>query len=275
MKIPQPRNSPISRQRIERWVSAFEGYRHAITEASITDWMAQFRNGHRDTAARVLDCVEFVPVSQLTALFRQTLNSLPGWNAAPEARQGRWIFSALSTSAGESGDSMLHRFRLANGLGPKKFNSLFRHRSELLAEGLGPDDSVVFVDDFAGTGKQVVDAWDEYFSEVVPDSRLYLILAAATKQAVERISEGTSLIVNPGFRLTQADNVFSEMCTHFSPAEKEEILNQCTKADRRAPRGFGDCGLLLVFAHNCPNNSIPILHVVNAKWHGLFRRYDQ
>lgn len=34
------------------------------------------------------------------------------------------------------------------------------------------------------------------------------------------------------------------------------------------------CGFVIVFAHTCPNNSIPILHVSHTKWQGLFRRYD-
>ena len=274
MKIAQPRNSPVNQQRRNGWLSAFDGYRHAITEHALTDWLAQFPAPDRDIGARLLDCVEFFPVSQLASLFRQVLAALPGWHAQDQQRQGRWAFSAFSSSAGESGDSMLHKFRMANDLGGKKYRDMFLHRSELLSAGLGPDDSLVFVDDFAGTGRQVVEAWEEYFHEVVPETKLYLVLAAATSRAVERISTETPLMVNPGFQFDDSDNVFHDACVQFTDVEKQTILRLCRRANAANPKGFGDCGLLAVFAHNTPNNSIPILHAVNARWTGLFRRFD-
>ncbi len=36
----------------------------------------------------------------------------------------------------------------------------------------------------------------------------------------------------------------------------------------------GDCGFVIVLAHKCPNNTIPILHARRAGWEGLFRRHE-
>ena len=272
MKAARPRNTPVSQQRINAWLASFIGYRHAVSEMGIQNWLRQFAGGDRDLAARLLDVVDFVPLGQLDAIFRQLLNGLPGWNADATLRQGRWAFSAFSSSAGESGDSMLHRFRLANGLGAKQHGPMFLHRSELLKAGFGPTDTVVFVDDFAGTGNQVVESWDDYFHEVVPDSNLYLMLAGATSRAIQRIANSTPLIVTSGIQLDASDDIFDNACAQFSAAEKARVLHYCTTADRKVPRGYGDCGLVVVFAHNCPNNTIPIMHASNGRWTGLFPR---
>jgi hypothetical protein len=272
MKASQPRNAPVTQHRLDTWLASFEGYRTAVTAQAIQNWLRQFPGRDRDLAARVLDVVEFIPISHIDALFRQILLGLPGWNANPHQRQGKWAFSAFSSSAGESGDSMLHRFRLANDLGGRQHSSMFLHRSELLKSGFEAEDSIVFVDDFAGTGNQVVEAWDQYFEEVVPDCKLYLVLAAPTSKAIARISEFTSLIVAPGTNFHDSDNVFHEQCTQFNEAEKIALLRFCRRADARRPKGYGDCGLVTVLAHNCPNNAIPILHANNAQWTGLFRR---
>jgi hypothetical protein len=169
---------------------------------------------------------------------------------------------------------MLHRFRQANGLAGRGHNELFIYKSQLLGEDLGPEDTVVFVDDFTGTGNQVCEYWSE-MQELVPRRpRLFLVVVAACTQALERIGTETDLTVVPYVQLSAADDLFSPDCGHFSEDEKAVLLQYCRKADARQPKGYGDCGLVLVFAHNCPNNTIPILHSYHSRWEGLFRRYD-
>jgi len=59
---------------------------------------------------------------------------------------------------------MLHRFRTANNLGGRRYNSLFRYRSELISLAPGEDDTVVLVDDFAGTGESGMQAWEQVYA---------------------------------------------------------------------------------------------------------------
>ncbi len=245
-----------------------------MTENRIERWLEQFRPPHRDLAARVLDCVHFVPYEQISAAFRSLLNSLPGWSPNENERQGRWRFVAFSVSAGESGDSMLHQFRIANQLANRRHDDLFIHMRDLLRGNLGPGDSVVFVDDFAGTGNQVCEAWAKDVAELLPEGpNMYLILVAASNMARQAISQATALAITPSFELTESDNIFSDQCTHFDLREKAALLEYCKKADRHLPKGYGDCGFVIVFAHRCPNNTVPILHADHSRWMGLFRRH--
>lgn len=275
MKIPLPLGSPIDHQRMTGWVSIFTAYRHSVNEQRIDRWLSQFSDNHRDIAARVLDCVDLVSNEQVSTGFRSSLQSIEGWNVDIAQRVGKWRFIAFSVSAGQSGDSMLHRFRHANRLTGKQFNDQFIHKSEILSSDLGPEDTVIFVDDFSGTGSQVVESWNENISELVPNtSKVYLLLVASTQAARELIERETGMTVVSSIELNETDNIFSNSCAHFTDAEKGVLLQYCETSNRRFPKGYGECGLLLVFAHNCPNNSIPILHSHNHSWEGLFRRYD-
>src|SRR5258706_187568 len=119
MKRPLPPGSPIDMQRVRRWMADFPGYRITVTEQRIDRWIEQFRRADRDLAARVLDSVDFVSNEQIAAAFRSTLNSLPNWNIEGNRRNGTWRFVPMSSSAGESGDTMMHKFRLANGMSSK------------------------------------------------------------------------------------------------------------------------------------------------------------
>ena len=274
MKRPMGRGLAIDMHRMTSWVNTFAGYRHPVTEGRIDRWLNQFDQKDRDIAARTLDCVDFITHEHMTIAFRSILRGLDGWNRDESRRRGKWRFVAFSASSGQSGDSMLHKFRLANNLNGKKYDSLFIYKSELLGNSLGLGDNVVFVDDFAGTGRQACEAWAE-IEELLPGNpTVYLILVAASVSARTKITNETHLTVIPHIELTNCDNIFSSECGHFTTREKDALLRYCQKGDKHNPRGYGNCGLVIVFAHNCPNNSIPILHAHHHKWEGLFRRYD-
>ena len=275
MKQPKDRNLPIDVVRMGEWLNDFSGYRININEGRIDRWLQQFDGNDHDLAARILDAVDFITEQQMTHAFRNILNGLDGWNSNSDRRAGKWRFVAFSQSAGESGDTMLYKFRHANNLAGNQYNKLFIHISDLLREGLGPNDTIVFIDDFSATGTQVCKAWKEQIQELLPDDpRIYLVLIITSVYARERILDETDMIAISHFELRESDNIFSNECTYFDDNEKSTLLSYCTKADKSNPKGYGDCGFIIVFAHTCPNNSIPILHVRNRQWEGLFRRYD-
>jgi hypothetical protein len=274
MKAPLPPGAPIDMKRMRRWVGDFANYRHSITEGRIERWLSQFDLPDVDLAARVLDVVDFVSNEKVAQSFQGAVSSLPGWSTNPAKRKGRWRFAAFSSSAGESGDVMLQKLRHANNLARKSDNLLFVHKSELLKAGLTKGDRIVFVDDFSGTGKQVSDAWPE-LTELIPDGPdVHLILLAASKAAMARIEAETDLQVRADITLTAADQLFDDACQHFTGAEKATIGRYCNNVGPMSAEQFARAGFTIVFAHTCPNNTLPILHAVNDEWEGLFRRYD-
>lgn len=287
MKRPLDPGTPIDAKRYKRWIDRFGSYREPIVNVSINSWLENFEDEDQDLAARVLDVVEFYGQSQIHSAYRDALDSLPGWHKEAARRRGKWRFAAMSGSAGESGDAMLYQFRVANGLDAKAYKDLFVSRADLfrlamLPDGdpqkAGKDDVVVLLDDFSGTGTQVCDAWNNpetsFGALLAGVGRVILILVAASTAARRRISDETSLSVFPAHQLHESDNIFSDKCRHFTAADRERLLHYGTIADKRSPKGFGDCGLVVVFQHRPPNNTIPILHAYHSKWIGLFPRHD-
>ena len=168
---------------------------------------------------------------------------------------------------------MLHAFRVANRLAGERHDDLFIYKADLMKEELGSDDTVVFVDDFAGTGDQAIGAWNDALAELLPGRpRTFLVLIAAVREAAQRIMDKTLLNVRSHRRLSTRDNFFANDCDHFSADEKETLLTYCQSADATNPRGYGRSGLLVVMAHRCPNNSLPILHAKSGTFAGLFFR---
>jgi len=232
----------------------------------------RFTQQDRDLAARILDAVDFITPHDLDHALRVALGNLAqfGWRLV--GRRGRWRFVPFTKRTAESGDAVLYHFRVANRLTRARYDDLFIHKRDLLEQNLGPEDTVVFVDDISGTGEQATENW-KVLKELLPRSpRLFLILVVTSTAARTRIQEETKLQVLHHIELTDADSVFSQQCAHFTQPEKDSVLRYCGRADRLNPRGWGECGFVVVFAHRCPNNSIPILHSNNPRWVGLFER---
>ena len=273
MRVPKRVGAPIDARRYQAWLRRFGGYRTEVSKSAIEKWLQQFDEADRDLAARTLDAVDYVTHAQIEASFQALLGRLPGWNVDPNRRSGRWRFVAYSRAAGESGDAMLQKFRSAAGLGSNRYNDLFIAKSELLMSDLGPEDTVVFVDDFAGTGKQVCDGWNDIMRELLPrEPNSYLMLVACSAQAKSRIEVDTDLKVATRTLLVESDNIFASECRYFASHDRERLLQYCKRANRKEPRGFGECGFVFVLAHKTPNNSLPILHAKNQRWAGLFPR---
>ena len=275
MNRPLESGSAIDATRYKAWLARFAGYRSPVTQQLIELWLDQFSDGDKDLAARLLDAVVFVDYGHIHTCFRQMLQSFEGWNKAKSKRTGRWFFVPFSTSSGESADSIVYAFRMATGMNNKSYNDLFIYRSELLIHNPGPSDTVVLIDDFSGTGQQACDAWQDFFEELLPSGpRVILLLVAATTTALENIAENTALEPVCCETLDVSENIFGAACKHFSSAEKATLLQYCELADKKNPKGFRDSGLVVVLAHRCPNNVIPVLHAHHKVWQGLFPRHD-
>lgn len=273
MRPPRPPGTHVDTRRRSAWRERFGSYRYGVTEAGILDWLNQFSAADRDVAARLLDAVEFISPEQLHDAFRSLLSRLPGWHLNVRQRRGRFAFVAFSSSAGESGDNMLHQFRLANNLNNRQYDSLFIGRSDLLRSGLGSDDTVVFLDDFVGTGNQAVTAWQKMFQELTTEiGNIYLVTVAAFRTGSERIRNETRMQLLTHRSLGYRDSLFHADCSHFTLQEKSRVLHYCKIASPKHPRGFGECGLAVVLYHQCPNNSLAVLHASSRLWDPLFPR---
>jgi hypothetical protein len=273
VRTPRPAGTAIDARRRSTWQRRFASYRQGVTEQGILDWLNAFENRDRDTAARLLDAVEFVSAEQIHGAFRSLLSILPGWHIDPNRRNGKFVFVAFSTSAGESGDNMLHQFRLANNLNHRQFDPLFIGRSDLLRADLGTDDTVVFVDDFVGTGNQAVTAWEKMFQELTTEvGNVYLATVAAYQVGSNEIKNKTRMQLLAHRALSYRQSLFHDNCQHFTPHEKQRILHYCKVASPNHPRGFGDCALAVVLYHQCPNNSLAVLHAASRNWDPLFPR---
>ena len=145
-------------------------------------------------------------------------------------------------------------------------------------EKLSPDEVavIVFVDDFSGTGDQLVVWWETVEQLVLPKKAdVVVALLVMNGRARERIEQFAKLVISID-ELGEEANVLSDENKQFDSKEKDSLLRYCEKTgcDPSYLKGRGECGLLLAFRHGCPNNSLPLLwHEKANKWQALFQRH--
>lgn len=270
--IEHPKLAPAaSDERLEAWVKRFAAYRQPPTKETLAQWLGRFRPEHVEIAHRLLDAVVVVSELEIHQGYREALTSLPGWSKSAAEREGRWFFVGMG-GAGESGPAMLRMFREANGLTSNAWQNYFKTPRELPRLALSAYDHVVFVDDFAGTGSQIVSYWPLMQELVASEAQCYLLLTAVTEEAEKKIRLKTELEIYSRLRLGPNANVFSPECVLFDEEEKQTLVEYGSIAWSDHPKGYGDCGLTLILSHKTPNNTIPVLHANNRRWVGPFPR---
>jgi len=138
-----------------------------------------------------------------------------------------------------------------------------------------PDDvdTLVFLDDFSGTGDTLTEWWANVEALVRPLAvRVVFAAPVMTTSAAERAREFA--IATAVHELGPESNVLGNENVAFDKSEKERVLGYCrnTGCGDKFLRGYEGSGLLIAFTHACPNNSLPILWYGEKGWHTLFLR---
>ena len=267
-----PEPDLASEAQMAAWLDRFSHYRQPPTRATLLRWLDSFDREHVGIAHKVLDQVVVVSELEIQEGYKRGLEGLPGWSRSVENRHGRWFFSGVG-GAGESGPAMLRLFREANGLTAHRWNNFFVSQVELPRLRLSARDSVVFVDDFAGTGRQMVGYWPILEELIAAEAKCYLLLTALTVRAAESIENKTEFIVHADKTLGLEADLYNPACGILSLEEMEILDRYGRVAWQQYPRGFGSCGLCFVLSHKTPNNTIPVLHANHDNWKGLFPRH--
>lgn len=147
--------------------------------------------------------------------------------------------------------------------------------------------SVVFIDDFVGTGTSattylralVEECGDLLTSRNIP---AFLIAVSGFETGKKTIDDylatlTTDIRVHLCESLDSSHIAFGPNSMVFPDPNDRQRAKAIAEAKGRlicspAPLGYGDSQAMVVFAHNCPNNTLPVLWERTKDWVPLFRR---
>lgn len=137
--------------------------------------------------------------------------------------------------------------------------------------------AIVFLDVFSGTGRQISEWWENMETLLLPWShrsvKLILGILTLNYKAAKTLKNIPADTIYVSF-LDITYNVLSNKSKIFMPSEKKLLKKYCkqTKCSPEFLYGMEECGLLVVFKHSCPNNSLPIVWYNSDRWKNIFLR---
>ncbi len=182
----------------------------------------------------------------------------------------------LSNYAGDSGVQFLYRLRQRLGISEDHFPINYSNLSENIS-------SLVFIDDIIGSGNQAIKFYKEKLINIKKDNYYFSIIAF--ENGMNNIKkESCFKDVYSTVVLSDSDKAFSENSELFPEKvlrDKIKVLSEDygKKLYPKGALGYDDSQALIVFSHNTPNNTLPIIwaSVNNEKeigipWNPLFDR---
>jgi len=255
---------------IERAAEDFSDH-EKMTSARVLRWFRQFAVDDYAVASRVLESVDYYGASRIRGMTKQLVEIV--LQVVMPARSECVYFVPVG--------GVYRGSRIgARALSEVKRQSRASWRICSMAEverlEASEVQTIVFVDDFSGTGETLVQWWREIEPLVLPrESTVIVALLVMNERARDEILRFADEVVCVN-ELDASCNALSPESKCFCQTEQETLHRLCaaTGATPKYVKGRGECGLLVAFRHGCPNNSLPVLWWWESdEWTPLFQRH--
>jgi len=254
-------------KKINEITNKFSGFPD-IDRIKIQIWFDNFEKEHQSLALKVLDNIIYFDESKIHQSSVNILNQIKNLKNNNLSK----VFFCNLGGPGKSGEHMKYPFKVANNLSESNFIYLSDIKSLCVEE----DITVVFLDDFIGTGNQIIAQWNKVRGDIVPDNvEVFCGVVAGFKNGITNINQNTPIKVLCHKYLSDEDMLFSDKNTTFNNKEKKILKEYCNKTGVTETEAYGKCQALVVFSHRTPNNTLPIIGAKNPRWKGLFPRYPR
>lgn len=262
----------------ERIETTVERWPIKVTVDHAIRWVLQFDTGDYGLAVRILENLDVLGASDIRAALEVAHTKLLRRIAdkGSPLKGNNTLFAALGNSA-KSGALIAYQYRIAVDLPEEDFLS-GEDEQQLDLQHI---ENIVFVDDVIGTGRTVAKEVERIAEEVYTLSRtrnIFILTVAGYEAGIQHVTEATGASVVSALEYNARDTVASLDATFYEglPVEErsailERIKRYC-RSISTSELGFGGVGGLLVFDHNTPNNTLPIVCSTGKGWLPLFQR---
>lgn len=274
-----------------------------ITEDQVRAWLNQFADSESQRLMfKILQNITFYAADSTRAKMKEAQGIVKRGLVLKlkERRRKRGdILVSYLDSPGKSGAYLAKLYADENDI--YKDNVIERSRITGALEAKArelPAFALVFVDDFVGTGnsacqyfRSLVEEHGEIFKKLSKEpgetpgtSKLQMFFITITgfqeaQAKIEEVLESLALpvkvhICDPLDESARAFSNNSQIFTDLDERDKAKRIAEGTGTAlvKNAPLGYGNCQTTVVFEHNCPNNSLPILWGESKNWLPLFKR---
>ena len=276
----------------DRW-ELYQG--RSVTPEDVRGWLEQVES-HVDQRMlfKLLQNVRFIRDIEVREMFVRAQDWMRSRLSVPvrksRAQRRDDILVCYADGGGKSGAYYAALYAKANDISGDNVRALGKVAEDVGSWEKGKQLGVVIVDDIVGTGRTMLENLEALAGvqggrRVGVDVPLSVVAVCGTSEGERRLRSYLQKSM-PSADLEVCEQLMER---HFAfgdgiglwetedekHAAKSLVTGLGVRIQRRKPLGYGDQGLLVTFARNCPNNSLPILHGSGkgrTPWRALFPR---
>lgn len=249
-------------QQIRKWDGT------EISHEKIEAWLLNFkRNEDRKIALKLLNKLIYISYSDLRILLKSAYGSLLCSLQADD------LTNCYISNIGDPTSGSMHLLKIfqeENGI-----NSNIVISFENLKSLTGNiDKTVIFIDDFIGTGDTYIDWYEKNTDVLNCFSKVIYVSATGLQKGITRIETETKTEVLCVNIFDEDEQVIDGTLFNFEDKKMvtELIDKYSSTVGFQNMYGYGKCQLLLAFEYNIPNSSIGILWWSKNNWTPLLKR---
>ncbi|GAN69857.1 hypothetical protein AOR01nite_26560 [Acetobacter orleanensis] len=241
-------------------------------------WVLQFDKEDYPLAVQIIEHLDVLGSSQIRAALEVAHTKLVRSisNKGSPMKGNNTLFAAVGKSA-KSGALIAYHYRVTSEIPESSFIS----GDEEDQLDLSKIENIVLVDDVIGTGRTITSEVSKMAEEVYSSERvrnIFVLTVAGYESGINHVEEktGSSVItaLEYGIRDTVADldAVFYHGMPMSDREDSLETIKRYCRSVGNSELGFANVGGLLVFDHNTPNTTLPIIWSNSKNWLPLFPR---
>lgn len=245
-------------QILDKWDFRPGGFSYGKREekkADIEKWLRRFLLSEFEDAFLILEQIQYHDSHTIDGYIEGLSREL---KKVFDGDLSEIIFYPLGESPSSSGGNLLYSYRKNLGLPESSFPYDYFKKIDLSGKK-----AIVFFDDIIGSGNQAVRFAKKHLQDIKIEK--YYVALMAFERGLEKVRN------NGCFKKVIVHEIISEELRAFSPESqvfpdadtRKRIKTLCEKYGKllypEYPLGFDDSQALIVFPHNTPNNTLPII----------------
>jgi len=275
------------------------GFNPASIKSASRAWLDNFEQADRELAVHLLEAFILIPNSMTDALLQAAFHQLApsvcgagGYELAPSSWTSFRNEILVTIPTGEipnptdSGYSFQRSVRQRFGIDEAQIVEPADAIARLANRGSG---TVVFVDDFVGSGHQFVQTWNRAyeispsrtltFGDVCQTNVAIYVPLVATESGVAHIESNCATaevravhVLGPEYSANSATSSIWQSAPHDDAVAFVEKYTVRAGFPVSEAWGYGDLALAFAFEHGTPDATLPILYSERGSWRPLVRR---
>ena len=235
------------------WAFVPETQEWNVKLAEIIDWLSKFMPSEIESAIKIMENIQYYNDNRIRTIITKLSNKI---NSILGDEIENSIFFPLGTSSASSGSMYLYQYRKELKLSENHF------KQDSFENYLQPNTNIIFFDDIIGSGNQATRFYNKHLKGKSIQCYYFSLLGLESGISYIRNNAQFKMVI-VGEELTSEEMAFTENSQVFNKEEQCVIKPICEKYGKllyeKYPLGYDDTQALIVFPHNTPNNTLPII----------------